>query len=101
MKCIVIGDELTVTGFKLIGLSGIVAESAEEARNALDDVRKQEEVALILITERVAEQIRDSVDAVKLNTERPLILEIPDRHGKLEDKESILDVVQRVIGVKL
>lgn len=101
MKCIVIGDELTVMGFRLIGVSGTVVSSEDEARSVFDEVRQQEDVAMILITERIAEQMREQIDDVKLQMKRPLILEIPDRHGVVEEKESILDVVQRVIGVKI
>lgn len=101
MKCIVIGDELTVMSFRLIGVSGTAVESENEARNALDEARQQEEIAMILITERIAEQLREQIDEIKLQVERPLILEIPDRHGAIEEKESVLDVVQRVVGVKI
>jgi vacuolar-type H+-ATPase subunit F/Vma7 len=41
------------------------------------------------------------VDEVKLKMATPIVLEIPDRHGPVQDRESALDIVRRLIGIKV
>ncbi len=43
----------------------------------------------------------DIVYDLKLNRKKPLIVEIPDRHGNGRTKDSITKYVQDAIGVKL
>ena len=38
---------------------------------------------------------------MKLNQKRPLIVEIPDRHGNGRTKDSITRYVREAIGVKI
>jgi vacuolar-type H+-ATPase subunit F/Vma7 len=41
------------------------------------------------------------VDEAKLKMATPIVLEIPDRHGPIQGKESALDIVRRLIGIKI
>ena len=101
MKYFVIGDEETVLGFSLAGVDGIVVHDAASARGALDETMEREDIGIIIITERIATMIREEVNAYFYHSPYPLIVEIPDRLGPLEDRISVRDVVQTAVGVRL
>ena len=101
MKFFLIGDEYTVLGYSLIGIHGVVVENPEEAANALSAATQDTDVGIILITQRVAAEIKSQVDSARLEMSIPIVLEIPDRQGTMEDRESAMSVVQRLIGIKV
>lgn len=59
------------------------------------------EIAVILMTETLVSKCPELVYDLKLNRKRPLIVEIPDRHGNGRTADSITKYVQEAIGVKL
>jgi len=56
-------------------------------------------VGLVLITERVAREIRGDVDAIRREGRPPLILEIPDLEGPLPGGQSLLDRLRALMGI--
>jgi V/A-type H+-transporting ATPase subunit F len=101
MKFYVIADENTVTGFRLVGIEGEAVETAEEAREALAKAFESGDTGIILITERLASSVRTEMEAYVFGRSFPLIIEIPDRRGILEDRVSIRQLVNSAVGVKV
>jgi V/A-type H+/Na+-transporting ATPase subunit F len=101
MRYFVIGDEDTVLGFQLAGVEGKAAGSPDEAAAAFDSALENHDFGIVIITERVAELIRERVDAFIFTEAFPLILEIPDRNGKLEGKPDLRQMVNKAIGINL
>jgi len=101
MKFIIIGDEITVLGYSLAGVHGVVVSNKEEAADALKEATEDPDAGIVLITQRIASEIQSQVDEAKLRMATPIVLEIPDRHGPVEDKETALHIVQRLIGIKV
>lgn len=99
MRYFVIGDEDTVLGFQLAGVEGQEVGSPEEAERAFDSALENHDFGIVIITERVAELIRGRVDRFIFSEAFPLILEIPDRMGRLEGKPGIREMVNRAIGI--
>ena len=62
---------------------------------------EQEDIAVILMTEHLVTLCGPLVDELKLNRSRPLIVEIPDRHGNGRAKDSITRYVREAIGIKI
>jgi vacuolar-type H+-ATPase subunit F/Vma7 len=56
-------------------------------------------VGLVLITERMAREIRDDVDAVRREGRPPLVLEIPDLAGPLPADQSLLERLRALMGI--
>lgn len=100
MKIIVIADEDTVLGFSLAGVQGMIVKTEEEIRKAFEHVTRQENVGILLLTERIAQSIRAAVDTWILQGGQPLIVEIPDSHGPLEGRRTPHEFVKSAIGVK-
>jgi V/A-type H+-transporting ATPase subunit F len=101
MKFFVIGDRQTVLGFRLVGIEGKRAEEREEALAALDGAVSRKDVGIVLVTEAVAERIRDEVDARLYGMGFPLVLEIPDASGPSPERPGIEDVVRKAIGISI
>lgn len=94
-----LGDEDTVLGFGLVGVDGATATSEDEARDLFGGAIKDREIGVVIITERTANLIRDAVDRYVFTEDFPLILEIPDRQGRVEGYPSLREVANRAIGV--
>ena len=102
MKFFLISDNVdTQTGMRFAGIEGVVVHEEEEVRRELTGAMEREDIAVILMTEKLVSLCPDIVYDLKLNRKQPLIVEIPDRHGNGRTKDSITKYVQDAIGVKL
>lgn len=91
----------TLIGMRLSGIPGVVVHEEKEIKNALDEAMQNEDIAVVLITENLVKLCRDYIYDIKLNNKKPLIVEIPDRHGNGRAKDSITKYVRDAIGIKI
>ncbi len=102
MKFYLISDNIdTQMGMRLAGVEGVVVHTAEEVNSALDTAFSDENTAVVLMTEKLVSLCHERVYQLKLNSRRPLIVEIPDRHGNSGVTEAIGRYVSEAIGIKL
>ncbi len=101
MKFFCIGDEDTVRGFRLAGITAETATTAEEAYNAIRVARAQPDCGIIIITQEVAAWIREEVETIRLEQDRPLIVEIPGPEGPLPGRKGLRELVQEAVGVRV
>ncbi len=101
MKYSIIGDEDTILGFRMVGVTGKIATNSSEAKRAFDAMLEDQENCIIIITERVADMIRPIVDKFLFTERFPLIVEIPDRKGPKPGRPGIRETVNAAIGLKL
>lgn len=102
MKFYLISDNIdTQMGMRLAGIEGVVVHEKEEVTKALSNAMQMDDVAIILMTEKLVQQCPELVNELKLNRTRPLIVEIPDRHGNGRAKDSITRYVREAIGIRI
>lgn len=101
MKFFCIADEDTLRGFRLAGIDGRVVTTAEESRQAIEDALRLPDCGIIIITADAADKVRDLVDAVRLERDRPLIIEIPGPRGKPAESKGLRKFVQEAVGIRL
>lgn len=102
MKFHLISDNKdTLVGMRLSGIPGVVVHKEQEVLDALAEALQDENIAVILITENLVKICREYIYDLKLNRARPLIVEIPDRHGNGSVKDSITKYVRDAIGIKI
>ena len=102
MRYFLIADNVdTQTGFRLAGIEGVVVREPDLVRAAVQSAAADPEVAVLLITEKLAAQCRDLIDPMKLAAQRPLVVELPDRHSAGRAPDSITRYIREAIGVKL
>lgn len=100
MKFFCIADADTVRGFRLAGIAGQVVTTAGEAAAALAGAVARPDCGLIILTERVAVDIRQQVDAIRLEQDLPLMVEIPGPEGPLPGHKSLRQLVQEAVGIR-
>ena len=102
MKFFLISDNIdTSTGMRLAGIEGVVVHEAKEVEEALKKAIADESIGIILITEILSKLCSVKLTALKQSIKRPIIIEIPDRHGTGRSKDSITNYVQNAIGIKI
>lgn len=102
MRCFLISDNIdTQMGMKLAGIDGVVVHERDEAISALETAVNDETVAVVLMTKKLTDLCSDEIYDFKLNRSRPLIAEIPDRHGDSGISDAISGYVSEAIGLKL
>ena len=102
MKFFLISDNIdTQMGMRLAGIEGAVVHERQEVLEVLEKVLHREDVAVILMTTRLVETCPEVISELKLKLKKPLIEEIPDRHGSAKIGETIDRYVSEAIGVKL
>ena len=102
MKFFLISDNIdTQMGLRLAGSEGVVVHERHEMLETLEKVMHDDEVAIVLLTTKLIELCPDVISEIKLKQKKPLIVEIPDRHGDSKIGETIDRYVSEAIGVKL
>ncbi|MBQ7835476.1 MAG: V-type ATP synthase subunit F [Ruminiclostridium sp.] len=102
MKCFLISDNIdTQMGMKLAGINGVVVHKREEVLDALGKAVNDKDIAIILITKKLTDLCNDEIYDFKLNRSKPLIVEIPDRHGDSHISDTISEYVNEAIGLKI
>lgn len=102
MRMFLISDNIdTRTGMRLAGVEGVVVHERREIEDALKTAIEDDSIGIILITELLADQVDDLIREYKLNRSRPLIVEIPDRHGSRRPADYIMRYVNEAIGLKV
>lgn len=97
---LIIGDENAVFGFALLGVTGQVVHSAEEAHNALQHALNDKEIGIIFLTEAWATALQTEVAHHRATMPSPLLIEIPGSQPVPQHK-SLRDLVQEALGIRL
>ncbi len=102
MKFYTLSDNVdTAMGMRLAGIEGEVIHTAEEVREALRRVMADPEIGIVLITEKLINTCPTEAYHYKLTRKRPLLVEIPDRHGSGDVSQMIGRYIDEAIGIKL
>lgn len=99
MKMFLISDNVdTQMGLRLAGIEGVLVHDIEALNGALDFALNDDEIGIILLTSLVFNLDRERIQALKLSSDRKLIVEISDRHRSHEVQDMIDDTIAKIIG---
>jgi len=99
-KIAVVGDWESVMGFRALGLATYPVTSADEARETVHRLAK-EDCAVIYLTEQLATHLDDVLKRYK-DELRPAIILIPGREGSLGiGKANIRRSIERAVGADI
>lgn len=99
MNAFVIGDSAMVTGFKLIGVEGVVVYSVDEAKQELSKAIKVANTAIIIISEEFSSNMHKEIIELQLNQITPLIVEVPGRHGP-SGNIALTEIIHKAMGIE-
>ena len=102
MKSFLISDNKdTWVGMKLAGIDGVIAHTRDEVLQAVRWAVKNEETGIIILTEKAVDQVREEIMELKLKCRKPLIIEIPDRHGSSRPGDVITNYIRDSVGIRI
>lgn len=102
MRFFVISDNTdTITGLRLAGIKGVVVHEREEVLKALEEAALDPEMGIIIMTELLAEKVQEEVKSIRLDSSKPIITVIPDRHGVRRRPDYITNYIKESIGLKI
>ena len=102
MRCFLISDNVdTQMGMRLAGVEGVVVHKHDEVMNALNEAVSQDDIAAVFVTKKLVELCGQEIYALKLTLRKPLIIEIPDRHGDSHISETLGRYVSDAVGIKI
>jgi vacuolar-type H+-ATPase subunit F/Vma7 len=95
MKAAVLGDADTVTLCRMAGITRY-ADDADQ----LDGLLTDDDLAVVLITDEYAEQVRDKIVRHRLTKDLPIVIEIPGKK-EIEREDTIKRLILRAVGVEV
>jgi V/A-type H+-transporting ATPase subunit F len=102
MKVFLISDNThTLTGMRLSGVDGVVVHEREEILKELEQVKEDRDIGILLITELLVERVQLELNEMKLSSNLPIIIEIPDRHGTRRPPDFLTRYIRESIGLKI
>ena len=102
-KTAVIGDMDTTTGMALAGATHThVHVKRDETLAKLNEFLTSDEIGLILVTHRVAEELGFEFRQM-MRTKRllPLVLRIPDKTGYVPKVDELQETIKRTVGAEI
>jgi len=100
MRMFLISDNVdTQTGMRLAGVKGVVVHEPDEFETALSEALSDKSNAIVLITEKLFNLMKDYIMERKLKSPMPLIVKIPDRHGQT-DSDAMMGYISEAMGIK-
>jgi V/A-type H+-transporting ATPase subunit F len=101
VKFFCVADEDTVRGFRLAGVDGQAVATAGEADRAIRRAAGRPDLGILILTDAVAADVRELVDDVRMNRDRPLIVEVPGPQGPMPGRKTLRQLVQEAVGIRL
>ena len=102
MRFYLISDNLdTLTGMRLAGINGEVVHTVEDTQRALKKAVDDPDIGIVLITTVLVSSCPEFVTEIQASKATPLIVEIPDRHGRSSSADSLARYVNDAIGISL
>lgn len=79
-KAYVVGEKSQILGFKGVGFEIVHADDADSLARAMGQLLRNNDAAIVLISETVARENRDAIENFRQNS-KAIITTIPDHKG--------------------
>jgi len=100
MKLAALCDHDTGIGLRLAGIATIKIPSQDTLLHDFDELTQQQDIGVLFITESLTVALGKTLKEYQLTHEFPIIVEIPDKHGKQPDHiDFISHLVKRAVGI--
>ena len=102
MKSYFISDNHdTWVGMRLAGIEGVLLHDKEEVLKALKTATTNPEIGIIILTEKIVDLAPNEIMEYKIKNKKPLIIEIPDRHGTTRGSDVITSYIRDSVGIRI
>ncbi|MBR3269588.1 MAG: V-type ATP synthase subunit F [Oscillospiraceae bacterium] len=102
MRCYVLSDNTdTLMGMRLAGIEGTLVHEREELLEALGNAMQKQNIAVVMLTEKLAALCETELTGIKERNTTPLVVVIPDRHGSADMTASISRYLAETVGIHI
>ena len=74
--------QILLYGLRLTGVEYVVLEEKEEILQKIEELVQEPNIGVLAVTDKVYELAKEVLEEIELKRKLPLILKIPDRHGR-------------------
>jgi V/A-type H+-transporting ATPase subunit F len=100
MKVAALCDKETAVGLQLTGVRECYVPDSETALTLFHELTKRTDVGVVIITEKIAQNLDAALKDFRLHKKTPIIVEIPDKTGKIKDHVDIVSLlIKRAVGI--
>jgi len=101
MKIAALCDKDTAVGLQLAGIKETYV-SDKDTRNLWSEISERDDVGIVFITEKIAEDLKRELKDFRLQNNIPIILEIPDKKGRIKDHvDFVSHLIKKAVGVEI
>jgi vacuolar-type H+-ATPase subunit F/Vma7 len=98
-KIVVIGDDVTITGFKLAGVKYFYKVSdINQAKEALEKCLADDSIAILVILDKYLEKMDWRIKRKIELVAKPIVVSIPSKDGPIEEEVSLAKLIKRALG---
>jgi vacuolar-type H+-ATPase subunit F/Vma7 len=98
----IIADKETATYFKIAGVkNSFIVENELEAKEVFNNVYLNPEISLIIVTQEVFEWVQEMLKEAKDFKDRPIVVAIPGKKGKVPKAEFLAELIKKTVGVEI
>lgn len=102
MKSFLISDNHdTWVGMRLAGIDGIVIHERKDVIEVMKAAMIDPDIGIIILTEKIVDLAREEIMEYKIKNRKPLIIEIPDRHGTTRGQDVITNYIRESVGIRI
>jgi len=101
LKIAALCDKDTATGFRLAGVKKIYIPK-ENLKNIWNEIKDQDDIAVLFITEKIAEDLGKYLKDFRIRNTIPIIVEIPDKKGHKKDHVDYVSyLIKKAVGIEV
>ena len=101
MKITGLFDKDTAIGFQLAGVKDLYITNGDVLKK-WNKITNRDDVGLIFITEKNADEIRNQLNEFRLRNTIPIVVEIPDKKGRIsEHLDFVSHLIKKAVGVEV
>ncbi len=99
MKLAAICDSDTAVGLQLAGIQEIFIPE-NNSQKIFEEISLRNDIGIIFVTEKIAQGIIKNLREFRLMHDIPIIVEIPDKKGRLENHiDFVSHLVKKAVGI--
>ena len=101
MKIAAFCDNDTAIGLRLAGINELFI-SKNNTLEIWNKIKERDDIGILFVTEKVTEDIEKNIKDFRLRNNVPIIVEIPDKKGKIVGHENFIShLIKKAVGIEV
>ena len=101
MKIAAFCDNDTAVGLRLAGINELFI-SKDNTLEIWNKIKEKDDIGILFVTEKISEDIEKHIKDFRLRNNVPIIVEIPDKKGKIEGHENFIShLIKKAVGIEV